>query len=206
MKRLLTITAGLMLCLLLASQARAQTATPTATNTATATPTTTATATATATATPTASPTPTCQNTPGIFYNGVPQGAGTAGATPQPVGTATPVQIVPPNCGYSYLKLFAFGGTAGTDGCYVTYGGSPGISGTAPSTTASAAVNLPNPDVGNKIGDFVPTGPSNPLIYNATMGPGWSAPQTSTSWMGGAVWAECTTSGMTMSWVGVHPK
>ena len=127
-----------------------------------------------------------------------------AAQTPIPVGTSTPVMLWPCNCGSQYLKVTAYGGTVGTDGCYIVESGSAGLAQTCSNNVAPSPA--PNAASGAQTGDFVATGPGNPLIYNSTTGPGWSAPQQATAWMGGSLWGVCTAGGMTMTVEGIRPK
>jgi len=114
-------------------------------------------------------------------------------------GTTPAIEIVPCMCGLQYLKIWVTGGTAGTDGCYFTFG--------APSVCTSVQVlsyaAKPAPNAATAVGDWIPTGLGNPVIYNAA--PSTSQPNSSPYWMGGEVDAACTASGMSISWVGIRP-
>jgi hypothetical protein len=121
-----------------------------------------------------------------ISYVGViPGGAGSA--TPKAVGTATPVAVIACGSGANYIKFNVTGGTAGTDGCFIT------VSSTLASPCAAAS---PAPSVSPQVGDFAPTGgtyPSaSPLTYNY-------ANQVGSYWMNGEWDAVCTAASMTVT-------
>lgn len=122
----------------------------------------------------------------GISYVGTSPG-GSGSATPIAVGTSTPVKIIACGSGPNYIKFNVFGGTLGTDGCYIT------VSSSLASPCAAAS---PAPNASTKVGDFAPTGgtnaPSNPLVYNY-------ANQVGAYWMNGEWDAVCTAATMTVA-------
>lgn len=117
-----------------------------------------------------------------ISYNGV-QPGGAGSATPVAVGTSTPVKVMACGSGAQYIKFIANGGTAGTDGCYVT------VSNALSSPCAAAT---PAPNASTKVGDFIPTGGGSPLIYNYPS-------QTGATFISGEWDAVCTAASMTVS-------
>jgi hypothetical protein len=121
-----------------------------------------------------------------ISYVGV-QAGGTGSATPIPVGTSTPVKVIACGSGANYIKFNVVGGTVGTDGCYIT------VSTTYASPCAAAT---PAPNASTQVGDFAPTGGTNPsaspLMYNY-------ANQVGSYWMNGEWDAVCTAASMTVT-------
>ena len=87
-----------------------------------------------------------------------------------------------------YLKIYASGGTAGTDSCRITIGPPPDSAGRCFAPTA--------PSTSTPFGDPVGTGPlATPLVYTSLR----SVLQDNDAWMSGEIDAICTASGMSVA-------